>query len=142
MDSTGNITIYTDGGARGNPGPAAAGIVILSENNKILKIEGKYLGIRTNNQAEYEALINALEIALRLGIQNVTCYLDSELAVKQLKGEYKVKNEGIKPLKMKAVSLSESFKSIEFNHIERAKNHVADKLVNIVLDAIERGNMK
>jgi ribonuclease HI len=133
---TDKVTIYTDGGARGNPGPAATGIVILSESSKILKIDGRYLGIKTNNQAEYEALIMALEAALRLGTRNVTCFLDSELAVKQLNGEYKVKNAGIKPLKDKVDSLRKSFDSVSFNHIERAKNHVADSLVNIVLDAV------
>jgi ribonuclease HI len=86
------IKIYSDGGARGNPGPAAAAYLILAENGAVIKAESRYLGKRTNNQAEYEALIAALRAAAELGAKEVVCHLDSQLVCKHLTGAYKVKN--------------------------------------------------
>ena len=86
------LTIFTDGGARGNPGPAATGFLILSETGQVLMAKSRYLGSRTNNQAEYEALITALESAMKLQADEVACHLDSQLVVRQITGEYRVKN--------------------------------------------------
>ncbi|HLC99477.1 MAG TPA: ribonuclease HI family protein [Patescibacteria group bacterium] len=127
------FSLYTDGGARGNPGPAASGAV-LYEDGKILARVGKFLGINTNNQAEYTAIVIGLEKALDLGIQELSCFMDSELAVKQLRLEYKVKNKGLAPLFLKVWNLSKKFKRISFQHVPRERNKEADKAVNEVLD--------
>ncbi|MBU0976703.1 MAG: ribonuclease HI family protein [Patescibacteria group bacterium] len=132
------VKVYTDGGARGNPGPAAAGVVIFDEEGRLLAIDAKYLGETTNNQAEYQALELALELLQKKDIsRDITCYLDSELIVKQLNGEYKVKNSDIAIVKKRIDSLSEFFENIEFIHIRREENKFADKLVNVILDARE-----
>lgn len=128
------FALFTDGGARGNPGPAASGAV-LYEGGKVLARIGKYLGVNTNNQAEYTAIVIGLEKALELGIEDLSCFLDSELAVKQLRLEYKVKNKGLAPLFLKVWNLSKKFKHISFQHVPREKNKEADKVVNEVLDA-------
>ena len=128
------LFIYTDGGARGNPGPAAAGIVIKDAQNKIVSSFGEYLGETTNNQAEYRALLFALEKARELGGTEITCFADSELLVKQLNYEYKVKNAELAPLFLKIHNLSLIFKKISFLHILREKNKEADKLVNQTQD--------
>lgn len=127
------FSLYTDGGARGNPGPAASGAV-LYEYGKIVARVGKFLGVNTNNQAEYTAIVIGLEKALELGMQELSCFMDSELAVKQLRLEYKVKNKGLAPLFLKVWNLSKKFKRISFQHIPREKNKEADKVVNEVLD--------
>lgn len=127
--------IYTDGGARGNPGPAAGGVVVFDEDGKLIALEGKYFGKLTNNQAEYEALILALEIITKKECRKVVCYLDSELIVKQMNGEYKIKNTQIKRYKKKIDKLTKEIEEIEYKHVFREKNTYADKLVNIVLDA-------
>lgn len=127
------LYLFTDGAARGNPGPAAGGFVIF-EGSKILAREGKFLGNATNNQAEYNAIMFGLEKALELGIAEIDCFLDSELVVKQLKLEYKVKNRDLAPLFLKVWNLSKKFKKIKFHHISREKNKEADKVVNEVLD--------
>ena len=122
--------LYADGGSRGNPGPAGIGAVILDAKKKKVKEIYKYIGEVTNNNAEYNALICALEEAGNLGADEVIVNLDSELVVKQLNGEYRVKNSDIKPLFEKAVSALKNFKSFEIRHIDRSKNKDADKLVN------------
>lgn len=132
-----HYTIHTDGGARGNPGPAGAGIIIESEGKKI-KLK-KYLGTKTNNQAEYEALIFALEHILNDlkdegAIITAYCFLDSELVVNQLNGQYKVRNEGIKPLYESVCNLLKKFHEIHFKHILRKENQEADLLVNQAID--------
>ncbi|MDD3648439.1 MAG: ribonuclease HI family protein [Candidatus Dojkabacteria bacterium] len=133
------IKVYTDGGARGNPGPAAGGIVIFDEDGKLLAIDAKYFGNTTNNQAEYQALELAIKLLIKRNITGrILCYLDSELAVKQLKGEYKVKNSGIARVKEKIDGLLKTFQSIEFIHVRREENKFADKLVNVILDAREK----
>ncbi|MDD5136388.1 MAG: ribonuclease HI family protein [Candidatus Omnitrophica bacterium] len=124
------LVIYTDGGSRGNPGPAGIGVVIFDSRKKKLKECYKYLGETTNNNAEYNALICGLEEAKNLGADEVVVKLDSELVAKQLNGEYRVKNSDIKPLFEKAVAALKDFKSFEIQHIDREKNKEADKLAN------------
>lgn len=136
------LYIYTDGGARGNPGPAAAGIVIKNEKNAVLASFGRYLGETTNNQAEYRALLLALEkaaelaakLATGLGNAEIACYADSELMIKQLNHKYKVRDPDLAPLFLKIWNLSVKFKKISYHHIRREENTEADKLVNEVLD--------
>jgi ribonuclease HI len=131
------LTVYSDGGARGNPGPAAIAFLILNGNGQVLKTRSRYLGERTNNQAEYEALIAALETAVALGAEEVTCYLDSELVAKHLTGEYKVKNPELQKLWSRARELKQCFKQIHFVNVPRTNSYIqeADKLVNQALDA-------
>lgn len=129
--------MYTDGGARGNPGPAGAGVVILDPNGISIVKFSKYLGVRTNNEAEYGALIVGLTLALKNDIKFLQCYLDSELVVNQLNGKYKVKNERLKSLYAKAIALLPQFSKITFVHIPRAENSEADLLVNEAVDNAE-----
>ncbi|HEX9679747.1 MAG TPA: ribonuclease HI family protein [Candidatus Saccharimonadales bacterium] len=135
------IEIYTDGGARGNPGSAAAGVVIVTEKTEYQS--GYYLGERTNNQAEYLALIlaleqlNQLEDAKQINHQDLTTlnvYLDSELVVKQLNHEYKVKDPDLQKLNQQVQALAKAFSMIKFKHIPREENRRADAIVNQVLD--------
>jgi ribonuclease HI len=126
--------LYTDGGARGNPGPGAIGVVLKNADGHTVVEIGKYLGICTNNEAEYHALIEGLKLAKEKGIEELTCYLDSELIVKQLKGQYKVKNDRLKVFFEKIKGLEKNFSEISYNHIPREKNTEADILVNKVLD--------
>jgi ribonuclease HI len=131
---TKTIKIFTDGGSRGNPGPAAIGIVIKDAQNKILKKHAECIGVATNNQAEYKALIKGLEIAKELQPDEVNCYLDSELLVKQMKQEYRVKDLGLQPLFIKAWNLAIGLKKVSYQHIPRTLNTAADKLLNLELD--------
>ena len=126
--------IYTDGGARGNPGPAAAAFVIYGEDGKIIEKDGKYLGETTNNQAEYRAVILALERAKDLDAKEIDFYLDSELVVKQLNREYKVRDPDLAPLFLKIWNLSLGFKKITYTHVSRERNKEADATVNEILD--------
>jgi len=128
------LIIYTDGGARGNPGPAGIGVVIYDENKKVVKKRAEYIGEQTNNQAEYQALILGLSEAKALGAEEADCYLDSELVVRQMKGEYKVKNKNIRPLYSVAVNMVKNFKKIIFFSIPREDNEAADELVNEAID--------
>lgn len=127
------LKIFTDGGARNNPGPAAIGVVIKDENNVILETYKKFIGTKTNNQAEYEAIIKALELASGKATY-LECYLDSQLVVNQAKGLYKVKNAEIRELLLKLKSREASFKEIHYNLIPREQNKEADRLVNEALD--------
>lgn len=131
---TKSLKLFTDGGARGNPGPAAIGIVIKDDKGKILKTHAEYIGTATNNQAEYKALIKGLELVKELNPSEVNCYLDSELVVKQLRQEYRVKDSGLQPLFIKAWNLSVSLGTVKFSHIPRTQNVEADELLNIELD--------
>jgi ribonuclease HI len=124
--------LHTDGGARGNPGPAGIGVVLEIDGRK--EQFKKYIGEATNNQAEYQALILGLEKAKAAGATEVECLLDSELVVKQLNREYKVKNEGIAPLFVKVWNLAQGFEKISFKHIFRESNKEADRLVNEAID--------
>jgi len=126
--------IFTDGAARGNPGPAGAGGVILDGDGKELGSVCRYLGEMTNNQAEYHALLLALKEALRLKIGRVAVFCDSELMVRQILGQYKVKNEGLQPLFQEAIKLSKEFASFNINHVMRERNKAADKLANLAID--------
>ena len=128
------LILRTDGGARGNPGPAAIGVIIEDAHGHELKTLGRYLGETTNNQAEYQALLTGLTEAKRLGANEVHCYLDSELVVKQLKLEYKVKDKELAPLFVKVWNSVQEYKKVTFHHVPREKNRRADALVNRVLD--------
>ena len=130
------LTLYTDGGARGNPGPAASAFLALNENGNVQMSGSKYVGLRTNNQAEYEALILALEYAYSVNAEEVVCYLDSELVARQMKGEYSVKNLELRKLYLKAHALRVKFKKIEFYNVARTNLFIqkADALVNKTLD--------
>ncbi|OGC46515.1 hypothetical protein A2V49_00500 [candidate division WWE3 bacterium RBG_19FT_COMBO_34_6] len=127
-------SLYTDGGARGNPGPGAIGVVIYDENkNKIYELS-KYIGMSTNNEAEYTSLIEGIGSALDKGIKNLNVFMDSELIIKQVNGSYKVKNERLKVFYNKLVLLRKKFDFINFVHIKREENKQADLLVNEALD--------
>jgi len=128
------ILIFSDGGARGNPGPAGAGVVICDAKGKVLEKHKKSLGVMTNNQAEYSALILGLEKAKKLKPKKIRCYLDSELLVEQLNQNYKVKNAGLKPLFEEARAKVLEFPSVTFFHIPREKNEEADRLANLAMD--------
>lgn len=131
------VIIYTDGGARGNPGPAGSAFVI-QEHGKTVSAFGKYLGDGlTNNWAEYQALIMAIEEAKRLGFQSlrIEVRMDSELIVKQMQGLYKVKDANMKILHAKVRELLLEFQHVSFKHIPRAENAEADALVNEAIDA-------
>ncbi|MFH1187397.1 MAG: ribonuclease HI family protein [bacterium] len=135
------FSLYTDGGARGNPGPAGIGAVIKDGEAVVKKIK-KYIGEATNNQAEYEALIFGLSELKKMGGKDleVNCFLDSELVVKQLNLEYKVKNKELAPLFVKVWNLAQGFKKCKFFHVYREQNKEADKLVNEALDEREDDN--
>lgn len=131
---SGAWTLNTDGGARGNPGPAGAGIVLRSPDGAIVARGGAFLGSVTNNVAEYEALLWGLRAAKALGVTRLVVRADSELVVKQLRGEYRVKNEGLKPLFTRAQGLRRAFDSVEFVHVRREQNAEADALANEAMD--------
>lgn len=128
------VVIYTDGGSKGNPGPASIGVVI--EHNKEKKEYSEQIGEATNNVAEYSALIFALKKTRQIlgkdkaKTSKLACYSDSELMVKQLNGEYKIKNTELKDLFIEIWNLKQDFKEVEFKHIKREKNSAADRLVN------------
>ena len=131
------LRIYTDGGARGNPGPAGIGAVIIEtgdEKEKTIKEISNYLGKRTNNEAEYEAIIAALQQAKSLKAEEVEIISDSELVVKQCRGEYKVKDAELAQLFIKIWNLRQGFKKVSFNHVLRTSNKDADRLVNLAID--------
>lgn len=128
-----NVTVYSDGGSRGNPGSAAAGAVVM-QGEKVLAEVSKYLGKQTNNVAEYEAILLALETAKRLGATEVECFLDSELVTKQMRREYRVKDPTLQILFVKVWNMTLEFRRVSFTHIPRAKNTHADRLVNQELD--------
>jgi ribonuclease HI len=126
-------SLYSDGAARGNPGPAGIGVVIKKDGQTLLEASA-YLGKTTNNVAEYMGLIRGLEEALILGIKEIDCYVDSELLAKQLNGEYKVKNEGLIPLFHHLKTLIRKFKHFRISHTAREENKHADKLANRGID--------
>jgi len=128
------LIIHTDGGSRGNPGPAGIGAVLSDESGAVKKEISEYIGKATNNQAEYTALVRALEEARNLGAKEVQIAMDSELIVKQLKQEYKVKNKDLAPLFVKVWNLLSRFEKWSIKHVLREKNKRADELVNHSLD--------
>jgi ribonuclease H / adenosylcobalamin/alpha-ribazole phosphatase len=128
--------LSTDGGARGNPGPAAYGYVLEAEDGQLLAAHGEAIGTATNNVAEYRALIAGLEKAVELGIDELEVISDSELLVKQMRGEYKVKNEALRELSDEASELADQLGSISYTAVRREHNELADRLVNEALDAL------
>jgi ribonuclease HI len=127
--------LSTDGGARGNPGPAAYGYVLETDDGTVLAAHGEAIGIATNNVAEYRALVAGLEKALELQVDEVDVVSDSELLVKQMRGEYKVKNEALKELQRVAARLAGQLRSVSYTAVRREHNELADQLVNEALDA-------
>ena len=128
------VNIYSDGAARGNPGPAGAGAVLKGQDGQVIVEVCRYLGEMTNNQAEYRALILGLEEAKHVGATQIAIYADSELVVKQIMGEYRVKNEGIKPLYAEAQRLLRKFSEYTIQHLPRDENRHADRLANLAID--------
>ena len=124
------LNLFIDGASRGNPGPSGIGVLILGEDGEKIKEVYKYIGQTTNNVAEYNALLYGLDEALMLKADNVVLNLDSELVVKQLNGEYRVKDASMKIFFEKALHILKSFKSFEIKHIDREENKEADKLAN------------
>ena len=130
-----HVKLYSDGGSRGNPGPSASGFVLLDMDDKILVDEGVYLGVTTNNVAEYTALKLGLEAARKLGVREVDCYLDSLLVVNQMRGIFKIKNRDLWPVHDAIKDLLGAFKKVHFTHVPREHNTLADAAVNRALDA-------
>ncbi len=128
-------TLFADGGSRGNPGPAASGAVLYDEGGEVLQEIGTYLGVATNNIAEWTALLEGLKAAVALGVDEIAVRMDSELVVKQLSGAYRVKHPGLIPLHAQAKSLLRKFARVDVRHIPRKQNAAADAVVNQVLDA-------
>ncbi len=131
--------LWTDGAARGNPGPAGIGAILKAPNGDVLYAGSDYLGHTTNNVAEYKAVLHGLAAALAQGVQHVEVRADSELLIKQLKGVYRVKAPGLKPLFDEARLLLARFKSIKLTHIRRELNSEADRLANHGIDSVGRG---
>jgi ribonuclease H / adenosylcobalamin/alpha-ribazole phosphatase len=130
-----SVKLFTDGGARGNPGPAAYGYVLEAPDGSVLAAHGEKIGIATNNVAEYSALIAGLEKAIDLGLSVVEVVSDSQLMVKQMTGEYKVKNEALQGLWQEASRLARKIPSVSFQWVRREHNELADRLLNEALDA-------
>ncbi|HVC36185.1 MAG TPA: 4a-hydroxytetrahydrobiopterin dehydratase [Candidatus Dormibacteraeota bacterium] len=128
------VKLFTDGGSRGNPGPSASGFVILTMDDKVILEKGIYLGVTTNNQAEYTALKLGLEEIHRLGVHNVEVYMDSLLVVNQMKGIFKIRNRDLWPIHEAIKRLEAQFKHISFQHVPRELNKLADAAVNQALD--------
>jgi ribonuclease HI len=136
--NTSNLTevkLFADGGSRGNPGPSASGYVLTTMEDVVVYEGGEYLGITTNNQAEYSALNHGLQEAIERGAQHVNVFMDSLLVVNQMKGIYKIKNRELMPLFQKAHELVKHFDSVKFTHVPRELNKLADGMVNEILDA-------
>jgi ribonuclease HI len=129
--------LSTDGGARGNPGPAAYGYVLEADDGTVLAAHGEAIGTATNNEAEYRALIAGLEKAVELGVDDLEVVSDSELVVKQMRGEYKVKKPTLQELWDEAASLASKLESVRYTAVRREHNELADRLVNEALDASE-----
>ena len=128
------VVLYTDGACRGNPGPSSAGWVIEEPDGSLITQAGVYLGTGTNNEAEYSAAILGLQDALERGAQHIVLRADSELMIKQLKGQYRVKNERLKPLFEKLVGILSQFETSELEHVKRHLNQAADRQANLALD--------
>jgi ribonuclease HI len=127
--------LFTDGGARGNPGPAAYGFVLEAEDGTVLAAKGERIGVATNNVAEYRALIAGLEKAAELAVPEVEVVSDSELLVKQMTGEYRVKNAALQDLSIQASRLARQIGKVSYTAVRREHNELADRLVNEALDA-------
>jgi len=130
------LIVYSDGGARGNPGPAGIGAVLKDLDGNLVAEVSEYIGEATNNQAEYKALLAGIKKSFELGADEVDFFLDSELVVKQLNKEYKVKNKDLAPLFVKIYNLSQKFKRVTYSHVRREFNTEADKLANDAMDSV------
>jgi len=130
-------TLFTDAGARGNPGPAGIGVVLKDETGEVIGEIAQGIGVTTNNVAEYKALIAGLELAIDNGVTDIEVYMDSKLVVFQVKGEWKIKNDTLRPLAVKARRLIGRFESWSLSHVGREENSDADKLANQGMDAAE-----
>ena len=129
------MRLFTDGGARGNPGPAAAAFVLERQDGTVLDARGDSIGVQTNNVAEYTALLNGLRRAVELGVTELEVVSDSELMVKQMRGEYKIKNAALRELSLEAARLARSVGDVHYTAVRREHNELADRLVNEALDA-------
>jgi ribonuclease HI len=127
--------LFTDGGARGNPGPAAAAYVLEAGDGTVLAADGEAIGVATNNVAEYRALVAGLERARALGVDELEVISDSELLVKQMRGEYRVKNTALRELSLRAAALAREIGDVRYTAVRREHNELADRLVNEALDA-------
>ena len=127
--------LYTDGGARGNPGPAAVGYVLETEDGRVVDARGEAIGVATNNVAEYRALIAGLTRAAELGVTELEVVSDSELLVRQMTGLYRIKNRGLVELSLEAARLARELGRVEYRAVRREQNSLADRLVNEALDA-------
>jgi ribonuclease HI len=127
--------LSTDGGARGNPGPAAAAYVLEAEDGTVLDARGTAIGVATNNVAEYRALVDGLRRAVEVGVDELEVVSDSELLVKQMRGEYRVKNEALRALFIEASALASRIGRVRYTAVRRERNELADRLVNEALDA-------
>lgn len=127
-------TLFADGGSRGNPGHAASGAVIVAPDGTVLREIGRYLGVATNNVAEWTALLDGLAAAKEMGVNRLMVRLDSELVVRQLSGQYRVKHENLRPLHRRAKALLREFGTVDIQHVPRHENKLADALVNRILD--------
>ena len=126
--------LFTDGGSRGNPGPAAYGFVLEAEDGTVLEARGEAIGVATNNVAEYRALLAGLASALERGVDELEVVSDSELLVRQMRGEYKVKNKALQGLFLEASRLARGIDSVRYTAVRREHNELADRLVNEALD--------
>jgi ribonuclease HI len=131
------IKLFTDGGSRGNPGPSAGAYVVLDMADIVVKKSGKYLGITTNNMAEYHSLKGGLEAASAMGARVVHVYMDSLLVINQMKGIYKIKNVELVPVHQAVRALLPAFEQVQFTHVPREFNKLADTVVNETLDGID-----
>jgi ribonuclease HI len=131
--------LSTDGGARGNPGPAAFAYVLEAENGHVLAAHGEAIGVATNNVAEYRALVAGLARALELGVRKLEVVSDSELLVKQMRGEYRVKNAALRELSVEAARLGRQLDRVTYTAVRREHNELADRLVNEALDRATAG---
>jgi len=127
--------LFTDGGARGNPGPAAAAYVLETDDGTVLDAHGEAIGTATNNVAEYRALVAGLAKAAELGVSEIEVVSDSELLVKQMNGEYRVKSAALVELSLEAAHLARQIGRVRYRAVRRAENELADRLVNETLDA-------
>jgi probable phosphoglycerate mutase len=127
--------LSTDGGSRGNPGPAAYGYVLEAEDGTVLDARGEAIGTATNNVAEYRGLLAGLEAALERGVEEIEVISDAELLVKQMRGEYKVKNEALRELVDDAHALADRLARVRYTAVRREHNELADRLVNEALDS-------
>jgi ribonuclease HI len=127
--------LSTDGGARGNPGPAASAYVLEAEDGTVLDARGTAIGVATNNVAEYRALVDGLRRAVEVGVDELEVVSDSELIVKQMRGEYRVKNETLRGLFLEASALADRIGRVTYTAVRREHNELADRLVNEALDS-------